>query len=180
MSRRFDQEARKIADRHYSRQKVGTPDFVGNGKPLVLLAPHDGPATALWVTLWQPYVRHAWTDCWQCTLFRNEGAGLSSELITEAVAATCAIWGDPPKNGFLTFIDQDKTKPKRHPGYCYRMAGWIEDGKTKNGLIALRLPVGAFPGPVMPYGGQLSMMPEPGGWSNARSKNTHANVEVDP
>lgn len=171
MSRRFDQEARKIADRHYSRQKVGAPDFVGNVKPLVLLAPVDGHARALWVSAWQTYVRHEWVNAWQCTLFRNEGAGLSSELITEAVAATRWCWGGMPENGFVTFVDSDKTKAKRHPGYCYRMAGWIEVGRTKGGLVVLRLEPAQMPEPEAPHGGQILLFGDTPQWINHRSDN---------
>lgn len=156
MSRRFDQEARKIADRHYSRQKPGSPDFVGNVKPLVLLAPVDDVARALWVSAWQSYVRHEYVNAWQCTLFRNEGAGLSSELITEAVAATRWVWGGMPANGFITFVDRDKTKPKRDPGYCYRMAGWDEIGQTKGGLVVLQLPPEKTPRPHSGDNGSFS------------------------
>jgi len=171
MSRRFDQEARKIADRHYSRGKPGTPDFVGNIKPLVLLAPYDGPAKALWVSGWQSYVRHRFTDGWFCNLFRNEGAGLSSDLILTAVAATRALWGQPPRNGFYTFVSREKTRPKKDPGYCFQMAGWDVIGKTKGGLVCLQLTIEDMPEADMPHGGQESFFPEPGGWSNARSVN---------
>jgi hypothetical protein len=171
LSRRFDQEARKIADRHYSRQKPGTPDFVGNVKPLVLLAPIAGPALALWVTAWQAYVCHEWTDAWQCVLFRNEGAGLSSELIAEAVAATRWCWGGMPANGFVTFVDRSKTRPKRDPGYCYRMAGWRDVGRTKGGLVVLRLSPNDMPDPSPPHGGQPSLFDTSRTWSNARSEN---------
>lgn len=171
MSRRFDREARKIADRHYSRQKPGTPDFVGNVKPLVLLAPVGDSARALWISAWQTYVRHEYTNAWQCVLFRNEGAGLSSELITEAVAATRWCWGGMPENGFITFVDRDKTRPKRDPGYCYRMAGWVDAGETKGGLVVLRLPADAMPEPCAPHGGQTALLPYTPTWINQRSEN---------
>jgi len=177
LSRRFDQEARKIADRHYSRGKVGASDFVGNGTPLVLLAPYNGYALALWVTLWQSFVRHDFTDAWQCVLFRNEGAGLSSELITEAVAATRAIWGDPPPNGMITMVDREKTKAKRDPGYCYRMAGWRDRGRTKNGLYVLGIEPREMPDPAMPHGGQPELFPSSRDWRNARSRNVSMPTE---
>jgi len=74
-----------------------------------------------------------------CSAFRNEGAGLSSELITEAVAATRWYWPDTPALGFVTFVNRSKTRPKRDPGYCYQMADWKVCGKTKGGLVALQL-----------------------------------------
>lgn len=38
LSDRADPEARRIADRHYNRQKPGTPQFVPPGRCLVLKA----------------------------------------------------------------------------------------------------------------------------------------------
>lgn len=47
ISHRFDPLAVAIADRHYNRQKPGTPQFVPPGRCLVLLG-----GEALWVTSW--------------------------------------------------------------------------------------------------------------------------------
>lgn len=140
LSHRADPRAVTVADRHYNRQKVGSPQFVPPGSCLVLLTEH---ATALWVTSWPKgeYERHAWPHAWVNSLFRNENPDLhlSSELITEAVAATLARYGTPPKQGMITFVDQDKTRPKRDPGRCYRRAGFREVGRTAGGLVALQL-----------------------------------------
>ena len=67
---RADPEARVIADRHYNRQSVGSPQFVPPGRCLVLLAT---TGTALWITSWPlaAYVRHAWGGAWMCSAFRN-------------------------------------------------------------------------------------------------------------
>lgn len=89
-----------------------------------------------------------------CSCFRNEGAGLSSELIREAVAATRAVWGDPPALGFVTFVDPDKTRRKRDPGRCYRKAGWRVCGETAGGLVALQLLPGEMSEPEAPHGMQ--------------------------
>jgi hypothetical protein len=151
---RFDPDARKIADRHYNRQKPGTPQFVPPGRCLVLKAP-----TALWVTSWPfaEWVKHDWAGAWVCSAFRNEGAGLSSDLIRQAVAATRWHFGDPPDEGFITFVDRDKTRPKRDPGYCYLKAGWERVGKTKGGLVALQQLASSMPDPE-PAGGELMRM----------------------
>jgi hypothetical protein len=37
MSNRFDRRALPLADRHYSRRKIGSPQFVPPGRCLVLL-----------------------------------------------------------------------------------------------------------------------------------------------
>lgn len=137
LSHRFDPVGAAIADRHYNRQKVGSPQFVPPGRCLVLLA---GDA-ALWVTSWpfEEYTKHAWAGAWVNSCFRNEGAGLSSELIREAVAATLWKYGNPPPLGMVTFIDPGKVRKKRDFGRCYRRAGFRHVGETKGGLVALQL-----------------------------------------
>lgn len=149
LSHRFDKRALPLADRHYNRRKIGSPQFVPPGRCLVLLTAN---ADALWVTSWPfaQYVKHAWPGAWVCSLFRNESTHLSSELITEAVAATRAVYGDPPPLGMITFVDRSKTHPKKHPGFCYMKAGFMADGRTKGGLHALRLAPDAMPEPSAP------------------------------
>lgn len=156
ISNRADPRAAALADRHYNRQKIGAAQFVPPGRCLVLLTED---ASALWVTSWPfaEYVKHAWAGAWMCSIFRNEGAILSSELIKSAVAATCWYYGDAPDLGFVTFVDADKTRRKRDPGRCYRKAGWSHVGYTAGGLIALQLPAAAMPTPVAPIGAQEVM-----------------------
>ena len=133
-SHRADRESVKIADRHYNRQSIGAPHFVPPGRCYVL-----DNERALWVTSWPfaEYVRHAWAGAWVNSLFRNEGAGLSSELIAEAVALTRAVW-EPPPLGIVTFVNADKVRRKRDPGRCYRKAGWKHVGFTAGGLWAFQ------------------------------------------
>lgn len=143
-SNRFDTRALPLADRHYNRRKVGSPQFVPPGRNIVLLTPQ---ADALWVTSWPfaEYVRHAWPGAWVCSLFRNESEHLASELIREAVAATRAIYGDPPPLGMVTFVNADKVRRKRDPGRCYLRAGFKNVGTTKGGLVALQMLLDAMP-----------------------------------
>ncbi len=150
LSNRADPVAAKIADRHYNRQKVGSPQFVPPGRCLVLLAEN-----ALWVSSWPfaEYVKHEWAGAWICSCFRNESKILSSELIREAVGITRWHWGDAPPLGFVTFIDTSKVKPKYDFGYCYKKAGWVECGRTKGGLLALQLL--EMPELIEPFGAQL-------------------------
>ena len=138
LSHRADKAALPIADRHYNRQKIGSPQFVPPGRCIVLLTPS---ADALWVTSWPftEYVKHAWAGAWMCSCFRNESAILSSVLITEAVALTRGIYGEPPALGMVTFVDPKKVRHKRDFGRCYRKAGFRVCGETKGGLVALQL-----------------------------------------
>jgi hypothetical protein len=160
LSHRADYRSRLIADRHYNRQKIGSPQFVPPGRCFVLYA--GSPTTAgeaLWVTSWPfaEYVKHAWAGAWVCSAFRNEGAGKASELIVAALAHTRAYFGDPPPLGIITFVDRRKVKPtivrgNKVWGWTYLKAGFRAVGETKGGLLALQLLPPNFPAaePVEP------------------------------
>jgi len=134
LSNRFDARALPLADRHYNRRKVGSPQFVPPGRCLVLL---EESARALWVTSapFAAYVKHAWPGAWVNSLFPSEAQDryLSSDLIASAVALTRAQW-EAPALGIVSFIDADKTRRKRDSGRCYRKAGWKHVGFTVGGL----------------------------------------------
>jgi hypothetical protein len=170
-SHRFDARALPLADRHYNRRKVGSPQFVPPGRCFVLLSECR---RALWVTSWPfaEYVRHAWPGAWVNSLFRSEGAGVASTLIREAIAATRSIW-PAPKQGMVSFVSpkhvpavRRRLPPKhlhRHVfeqegrteiyGYCYLKAGFGHVGYTKGGLWAWQmLPLN------MPAAEQLPML----------------------
>lgn len=137
-SHRADPKACKLADRHYNRQSIGSPQFVPPGRCLVLVTPDYG---ALWVTSWPfaEFVKHKWAGRWVCSLFRRESGPLASDLIGDAVAATRWFYGDPPADGFLTFVNTLKIKQGTKPGYCFQMAGWDHIGWSKGGLKAFGL-----------------------------------------
>lgn len=152
LSFRADPLGRPIADGHYNRQKPGSKQFVPPGRCIVLVIPD----AALWVTSWPfaEYVKHAWPGAWVNSTFRNmrRDLYLSSELITEAIAATLRYWPAPPDLGMVSFIDAEKTKKKRDPGRCYRKAGFVDatPRTTEGGLIAKQLLPDAMPAP-WPY-----------------------------
>ncbi len=156
LSNRADKVAAALADRHYNRQKVGARQFVPPGRCVVLLAVNNN---ALWVSSWPfaEYTKHRWAGAWVCTCFRNESAALSSELITQAVAATCSVWGSPPSLGMVTFVDTTKVRRKRDWGRCYRRAGWSHVGYTQGGLVVLQLLPQEMPVPVPALGTQLPL-----------------------
>lgn len=165
LSNRCDRDARVLSDRHYSRQSVGAKNFVPPGRCLVLLSVCK---KAYWTTSWPfaMYCKHEWAGAWMCSAFRNEGAGLSSELILEAIAATRFYW-EPPPLGMVTFVDTTKVrerpdwvKRKGKPetfGACYRKAGFQECGMTKGGLLALQLLPEAMPAPQRPLDQQIQL-----------------------
>jgi hypothetical protein len=135
---RFDLAARLLADRHYSRRpdKIGSNQLGGVGRALVLVTPCE---RALWVTRW-PIAGAPWDglDAFRCSYFRNEGAGLSSFLIREAMDLTVQMWGDPPADGWVTWVDTRKVA-SINPGFCFKQAGWTLDREWKHRhLIRLR------------------------------------------
>jgi hypothetical protein len=121
---KFDPRAAALADRHYSRGKVGAPQFMPPGRTIVLLTP---AGDAVWGTHWpDPKFTLDGLDAWRCSIFRNEGPALSSELILEAMQRTAQTWQERPADGWLTFIDRSKVR-STNPGYCFLMAGWQVD-----------------------------------------------------
>lgn len=142
-SNRADPLARLIADRHYNRQKVGSPQFVPPGRCCVLL---EQEGRAFWVTSWPfaEYVKHEWAGAWVCSAFRNEGDARSSDLIRQALAASRAHFGEPPPLGMVTFIDSRKVAPILTRGVPTFGATWVKAGfryvgKTKAGLLAYQI-----------------------------------------
>ena len=138
LSHRADPRALPLADRHYNRQKPGTPQFVPPGRCLVLLTDE---ANALWVTSWPKaeFVKHRWAGAWVNSLFRREHGPIASAMIRDAVAATLWRYGESPSLGMVSFIDVDQTRRKRDPGRCYLRAGFEYDGTTKGGLVCVRM-----------------------------------------
>jgi len=147
LSHRADPEVVPLADRHYNRQKIGSPQFAPPGRCLVLKTRN---VDAFWITSWPfaQYVKHAWGGAWICSAFRNESMYLSSDLIREAVQATRARYPETPELGMITFVDGKKTRQKRDPGRCYLKAGFERCGMTKGGLYALQLLPENMPEPM--------------------------------
>ena len=140
LSHRAEPQACAIADRHYNRQKIGSPQFVPPGRCLVFRAPN-----ALWVTSWpfREYVKHAWPGAWVNSLFRREAGERASTLILEAIAHTRAEW-EAPELGLITFVSPKHVKPvirrgQSIYGYCYLKAGFKHVGYTKAGLWAWQM-----------------------------------------
>lgn len=153
-SNRADPVARKIADRHYNRQKIGSPQFVPPGRCCVLL---EQTGKAFWVTSWPfaEYVKHAWAGAWVCSAFRSEDAGNSVDLVRQALAASRAAFGDPPELGLVTFLDAGKVAPvltRGVPtfGFVWVKAGFHYVGKTKAGLLVFQILPNDMPAAALP------------------------------
>lgn len=161
LSHRADPVAASLADRHYSRQKHGSPQFVPPGRCLVLVTPC---ARAYWVTSWPfaEYVKHKWAGAWMCSAFRSEGAGVASDLIRSALAATRWRYGEPPPLGLVSFIDRRKVRPvmvRGEPvwGWTWLKAGGRIVGETKGGLLAVQFAPEVIPAAVAPFGTQADL-----------------------
>lgn len=156
LSHRFDPFAVALADRHYNRQKVGTPQFVPPGRCLVLLA-----GAALWVTSWPfaEYTKHAWAGAWVNSLFRREGGDeRASTMIRDGIAASRWYWEEVPALGMVTFVDASKVKHKRDPGRCYLRAGFRHVGETQGGLMAFQMLPSEMPAAEPPHGVTLDLL----------------------
>jgi hypothetical protein len=75
-------------------------------------------------------------------IFRNLGAGLSSDLIRSATDATYEHWiaryGELPPERLRTEIGVKEIRSV-NPGFCYMKAGW-EKGEIKRGKLFLYAP----------------------------------------
>lgn len=140
-----DQSARGLFVRHYSASLKHAPivhargndeKFCGPGQHMVLLG-RDYQALFVWRL--QSY-RNDGQQGVDCSVFRNEGHMLSSELIREADALADERWPGVPRH--FTFVDSRQTHRRRsrqaQPGQCFIHAGWQPCGTTvKLGLNIL-------------------------------------------
>ena len=127
---------------HYSRRTPGSKTFTGVGQEIVLL--HES-GKAVWACVLQktPSKRGSGSSrgrtgeadektkfIWRNMLFRNLGAGLSSELIASATEATYREWikryGNLPEERLRTEVGIKEIK-STNPGFCYQRAGWVKD-----------------------------------------------------
>jgi len=125
---KFDTAACALADRHYSRRKPGSGQFMPPGQTVVLLS-LDGTAVFGW---WRPHPDSGiksmnGLDGWTCTIFRNEGAQLSSVLILDAEHALDVHSIGP--DGMLTYVWDAKVRSV-NPGACFKAAGWRRIGRS--------------------------------------------------
>lgn len=130
--------AAALYDRHYSRSPASRGDarVAGPGEKVVLLTPC---ARALFV--WRRFISKdpsAGPLVVNCAIFRNEGAGLASDLILAAEPFARARWGE---QRLYTYVNPRRVQ-STNPGYCFKRAGWRVCGmtKTRRLLILEKLP----------------------------------------
>lgn len=142
---------------HYSRRSPGSRTFTGVGREVVLYH----PGGAVWSVVLQktPAKKGTGTSrgralssddavrwVWRNNMFRNLGAGLSSDLIYSATELTYSLWlmnyGELPAVELRTEVMPAKIK-STNPGYCYLCAGWRK-GPLKRGKLFLYAPPPTF------------------------------------
>lgn len=127
---------------HYSRRTPGSKTFTGVGQEVVLVT---DCGRAAWAVVRQrtPSARGTGGSrgrtgqpdpaprfIWRNMMFRNLGAGLSSELIVSATARTYEEWpkryGALPRERLRTEIGIKRVR-STNPGFCYLKAGYTKD-----------------------------------------------------
>ena len=143
---RSDPRATALYRRHYSAEKnakTGIRDlnFMGPGETLILLTADCRALFAWQRNTGAPRLDRQEGVC--CTVFRNEGPVLSSELIREACDLAWQRW---PGHRLFSYVDAEKTARRRsrhaQPGACFIAAGWtLTTHRSGRGLYLLeRLP----------------------------------------
>lgn len=136
----FDAAGRALADEHYSRRKVGAPQFMPPGQRFVLVTPS---LDSVW-GWWRPHpdsgiVAMNKLDGWTCTIFRRRPGcadPLASELVLDAERAPAALGYGCGPDGLLSYI-WDAKVASANPGYCYKLAGWAVRGRSRDGRKTL-------------------------------------------
>jgi hypothetical protein len=129
-----------LADLHYSRQTVGSKQFMPPGRTIVI---RDNEGLLVFGWLHQQY-RDDGQEGFNCCIFRNESNRLSSSVILECEGIARDIWG---MDRAFTYINPSKLRTlKCHgaefcrwpPGRCFLEAGWkLLPDKSKGGLHLL-------------------------------------------
>jgi len=138
-SHHADPRAVALYLRHYSarRYRDGRPrrQFCPPGEKMVLLT-QDCRAVFVWH---RPALeRRSGQVGVCCTLFRNEGDRLSSDLVREADDLAWARW---PGERHFTYVADGRIRSV-NPGFCFKKAGWRVCGRNADGRLTVleRLP----------------------------------------
>lgn len=114
---RFDRACAAMADRHYSRETLGSPQCAPPGE-LILLRSPMGDVAFGWVRM--RFRKDGFSGWPNCFLFRNESQRRGSEIIIEAERHAVCRWG---KCWVFTYVDASKIR-STNPGCCFKKAGW--------------------------------------------------------
>lgn len=121
-----------MADRHYSRRKVGSPQFMPPGQTIILKAP--GALFGWWRPAPSSGIKAMnGLDGWTSTIFRNESRDvLSSVLVLDAerFITECG------PSGLITYVWDRKIRSS-NPGACFKLAGYKATGRSADGRKTL-------------------------------------------
>jgi hypothetical protein len=135
--KRTDPRAYALYRRHYSAEKgarwrrPGNTNVTSAGETMVLLS-QCCRGLFVWLKC-DPAMRLDHQLGINCAVFRNEGAGLSSELIREADELAWQRW---PGERHFTYVADAKIRSS-NPGYCFLKAGWQRAGHNKDGRLTI-------------------------------------------
>lgn len=128
-----------LYERHYSAHRYRDGRirklFCGPGSKVVLRS-ESGDAFFVWRKFKDDCIDQRTGESQagvNCAAFRNEGAGLSSDLIRQADAIADCLWVD---RRHYTYIDPTRVR-STNPGFCFLAAGWRRCGFTAGGLIVM-------------------------------------------
>lgn len=136
-----DERAFALFSRHYSyhqykdNRRLTDKRIIGPCRDRLVLLGRDCLALFVW-KLWDD---PSGQEGIYCSVFRNEGKRLSSELILEAEQLALQHW--PFATRFYTYVDAKKVRArffrKPRPGRCFIEAGWrkLPEVTKKNGLL---------------------------------------------
>lgn len=147
VTHKFDKDGARLADGHYSRRTPGSPQFMPPGETLVLVT---AARDAVW-GWWRPHPRAGipsmnGLDGWTCSIFRNTGGLLSSDLVLAAEVELVEaerrgdLYSPCGPDGMLTYVWPKKIR-STNPGYCFQVAGWVRSKWTKSKKRLLRKPI---------------------------------------
>ena len=135
---KFDKKAVSISDRHYSRRKPGSRQFMPPGETIVLLS---ADSCAVW-GWWRPHPSSGikamnGLDGWTCTIFRTESnLWLPSDMVISAERFLLESGRTLGPDGLITYV-WDKKVNSKNPGYCFKCAGWMRTGRSADGKKTL-------------------------------------------
>jgi hypothetical protein len=106
------------------------PRIAGPGEKIVLLTPC---ARALFV--WRKFISKDQQDGVNCAIFRNEGAGLASDLIR--VGDGCSRGRAGQAQRLYTYVNPRRVRSS-NPGFCFKQAGWRGAGSRRRGAYPVK------------------------------------------
>ncbi len=131
-----DSAALAIFDGHYSCQTHPPGEVGPPGRKIVLVSPCE---RGLWCSHWpKAELTLDHLDAYRCSVYHASGAELASDEIIAAMDWTVSAWGDPPCDGWVTWVDTRKVA-SANPGFCFKRAGWWLDREWSHRyLVRLR------------------------------------------